>query len=100
MVAGMTAILKNDAEIKALDVVIMAAGQGTRMKSKLPKVLHLLAGRPLLTHVLDTAAQLSARQVVIVTGHGAAEVEANVQGLTGTKPNLAIKFVRQEPQLG
>ena len=44
-----------------LDLVIMAAGKGTRMKSRLPKVLHQLAGRALLHHVIDTAAQLAAR---------------------------------------
>ncbi|MEI6803995.1 MAG: NTP transferase domain-containing protein, partial [Burkholderiales bacterium] len=57
-----------------VDVVIMAAGKGTRMKSRLPKVLHRLAGRPLLAHVLDTARALQARQAVVITGHGAAEV--------------------------
>ena len=51
-----------------LDVVIMAAGKGTRMKSKLPKVLHRLAGRALVQHVIDTAAVLSARQVTVITG--------------------------------
>ena len=84
----------------AVDVVIMAAGKGTRMKSKLPKVLHLLAGRTLLSHVVDTAAQLSIRQVVIVTGHGAIEVEAAVKGSANEKNNFEISFVRQEPQLG
>ena len=77
----------------ALEVVIMAAGKGTRMKSALPKVLHRLAGRPLLGHVLDTAAALGARKVVVVTGHGAAAVEAAVGG-------QGIDFVRQEPQSG
>ena len=75
----------------------MAAGKGTRMKSKLPKVLHLLAGRALLQHVLDTAAQLSARQVVVITGHGAAQVEAAVQH---SFTEFDLSFVRQEPQLG
>ncbi|WP_166485669.1 bifunctional UDP-N-acetylglucosamine diphosphorylase/glucosamine-1-phosphate N-acetyltransferase GlmU [Rhodoferax ferrireducens] len=84
----------------AVDVVIMAAGKGTRMKSKLPKVLHLLAGRALLQHVVDTAAQLSARQVVVITGHGAMEVEAAVSGNTGASAGFDINFVRQEPQLG
>jgi bifunctional UDP-N-acetylglucosamine pyrophosphorylase/glucosamine-1-phosphate N-acetyltransferase len=60
----------------ALDVVVMAAGKGTRMKSRLPKVLHRLAGRALIQHVIDTAAGLQARRVVVITGHGAAEVEA------------------------
>ena len=55
----------------AVDVVIMAAGKGTRMKSKLPKVLHLLAGRALVQHVIGMAADLGARSVVLITGHGA-----------------------------
>ncbi len=57
----------------AVDVVIMAAGKGTRMKSRLPKVLHRLAGRALVQHVIDTAAGLKARHVVVITGHGAPE---------------------------
>ena len=77
----------------ALNIVIMAAGKGTRMKSKLPKVLHRLAGRSLLQHVLDTAAKLGAQRIVTVTGHGAERVEAAV-----TAPHL--RFVRQMPQLG
>ena len=81
----------------ALDVVIMAAGKGTRMKSALPKVLHRLGGRALLAHVIDCAAQLSARQAVVITGHGAAQVEA---ALSGSPSPLALQFVRQEPQLG
>ncbi len=78
----------------AVDVVVMAAGKGTRMKSRLPKVLHRLAGKPLVRHVLDTVAQLDARKVVLITGHGADEVE---KALAGT---AALLFVRQEPQLG
>ncbi len=77
----------------ALNIVIMAAGKGTRMKSKLPKVLHKLAGRSLLQHVLDTAAQLDATRIVTITGHGAQVVEDAVSA-----PNLC--FVRQMPQLG
>lgn len=79
-----------------LDIVIMAAGKGTRMKSKTPKVLQKLAGRALLQHVLDTAAQLQARSAVVITGHGAQEVEAAVaQGRSADV--LDLKFVRQEP---
>ena len=52
----------------ALDVVVMAAGKGTRMKSRLPKVLHRLAGRALIQHVIDTATGLQARRVVVATG--------------------------------
>ena len=87
----------------ALDVVIMAAGKGTRMKSKLPKVLHQIAGRALLQHVVDTAAALNARRVVVITGHGAAQVEAacaNFPGVVRSDSHLEMKFVRQEPQLG
>ena len=61
---------------KAVDVVIMAAGKGTRMKSKLPKVLHPLAGRALVHHVLGAARALGARSAVLVTGHCAEAVEA------------------------
>jgi bifunctional UDP-N-acetylglucosamine pyrophosphorylase/glucosamine-1-phosphate N-acetyltransferase len=84
----------------AVDVVIMAAGKGTRMKSKLPKVLHLLAGRALLQHVVDTAAALMARQVVLITGHGATEVEGALSNNTPATAGFSLEFVRQEPQLG
>ena len=84
----------------AIDVVIMAAGKGTRMKSKLPKVLHRLAGRALLQHVVDTAGALAARQVTVITGHGAIEVEAAIARPTGSTAQFDINFVRQEPQLG
>ncbi len=84
----------------SVDVVIMAAGKGTRMKSKLPKVLHQLAGRALLQHVMDTAALFSARQVTVITGHGATEVEAAIAMLTSAESQFVINFVRQEPQLG
>ena len=80
-----------------LDVVIMAAGKGTRMKSSLPKVLHRLGGRALLAHVLDCAGLLAARQAVVITGHGAAQVEAACAGWAG---GLDVTFARQEPQLG
>ena len=86
-----------------LDVVVMAAGKGTRMKSSLPKVLHRLAGRPLLQHVTDTAAALHARTVVVITGHGADQVEAACAGFKsafGGNATVAPQFVRQEPQLG
>src|SRR5215475_2228373 len=59
-----------------IDVVIMAAGKGTRMKSSMPKVLHRLGGRALVAHVIDTATRIGARNIVVVTGHGAADVEA------------------------
>jgi len=77
----------------SLNIVIMAAGKGTRMKSALPKVLHKLAGRSLLRHVLDTTAELGAQARLVITGHGAETVEGAVAG-----PGIA--FVRQMPQLG
>lgn len=77
----------------ALDIVIMAAGKGTRMKSNRPKVLHELAGRSLLGHVVHTAIEVAADRIVVVTGHGAEQVEAAVSA-----PNL--QFARQSPQLG
>ena len=83
-----------------IDAVIMAAGKGTRMKSLLPKVLHRLAGRPLLQHVVETAAVLRARKVVVITGHGATEVEAALAGFTGATAAFSLECVRQEPQLG
>ena len=85
---------------KAIDVVIMAAGKGTRMKSKLPKVLHPLAGRALVHHVLGTATALGARSAVLITGHGADAVEAACAPAGGAGEGLALQFVRQEPQLG
>ncbi|WP_041193902.1 bifunctional UDP-N-acetylglucosamine diphosphorylase/glucosamine-1-phosphate N-acetyltransferase GlmU [Candidatus Symbiobacter mobilis] len=85
-----------------LDVVILAAGKGTRMKSRLPKVLHPLAGRPLLHHVVDLAYQLQARKVVVVTGHEAAMVEASIPACVPSMASAVpdIVCIRQEPQLG
>ncbi|WP_313077774.1 bifunctional UDP-N-acetylglucosamine diphosphorylase/glucosamine-1-phosphate N-acetyltransferase GlmU [Melaminivora sp.] len=91
---------KNNAAALAPDIIVMAAGKGTRMKSRVPKVLQRLAGRPLLLHVLDQAAQLQARRVVVVTGHGATEVEAACVGVAGTSAGFDLQCVRQEPQLG
>ncbi len=81
----------------AVNIVVMAAGKGTRMKSALPKVLHRLAGRPLLQHVLDAAGALGAAHAganaVLIVGHGAEAVESAVAG-------QRVRCVRQEPQLG
>ena len=81
----------------SLSIVIMAAGKGTRMKSARPKVLHKLAGRPMLSHVIATTAALQAQQQVVITGHGAELVEAGMQAAFKDAP---LRFVRQEPQLG
>ena len=60
---------------KALHIVILAAGEGTRMKSSLPKVLQPLGGRPMLSHLLDTAQELEPEQIHVVIGSGAEQVE-------------------------
>src|SRR5688572_24980848 len=77
-----------------LHVVILAAGKGTRMKSARPKVLHHVAGRPMIDYVMRAAHSLSPKTVTVVVGH---MKELLRQGLE-TYPNLA--FATQEPQLG
>lgn len=80
-----------------LDILILAAGLGTRMQSKTPKVLHQLGGRPLITHVCRAAAALSPRRVYVIVGHGREAVEQAVSqelGLNGAT------FIIQAKQLG
>jgi bifunctional UDP-N-acetylglucosamine pyrophosphorylase/glucosamine-1-phosphate N-acetyltransferase len=74
-------------------VIILAAGQGKRMKSALPKVTHLLGGKPLLLHVLDRAWRLNPGQVTIIVGHGAEAVKQ-------VYPNDDVTWVVQDRQLG
>ncbi|MEX3956352.1 bifunctional UDP-N-acetylglucosamine diphosphorylase/glucosamine-1-phosphate N-acetyltransferase GlmU [Trinickia sp. EG282A] len=76
-----------------MNIVILAAGVGKRMRSALPKVLHPLAGRPLLSHVIDTARALHPSRIVVVVGHGAQAVQEAVAA-----PD--IKFALQTEQLG
>src|SRR3569832_1295099 len=76
-----------------LSVVILAAGQGTRMRSKLPKVLHAIGGRSMLTHVVDTARVLKPSAVHIVYGHGGMQVRTALQ-------DLPVRWVEQTQQLG
>ena len=75
-------------------VVILAAGQGTRMKSSLPKVLHRVAGRSMVEHVLRTAGSLSPATITLVVGHGAEAVQLALEGRQG------LQFALQVPQLG
>jgi bifunctional UDP-N-acetylglucosamine pyrophosphorylase/glucosamine-1-phosphate N-acetyltransferase len=77
----------------SLGVIILAAGQGTRMRSALPKVLHRLAGKPLLQHVLDTASLLRPAKTVVVYGHGGRQVPDAFAG-------RGLSWVEQSQQLG
>ncbi|WAE61976.1 bifunctional UDP-N-acetylglucosamine diphosphorylase/glucosamine-1-phosphate N-acetyltransferase GlmU [Stutzerimonas sp. R40042] len=77
----------------SLDIVILAAGQGTRMRSALPKVLHPVAGQSMLGHVVSTARALQPRSIQVVIGHGAEQVR---QRLVGDDLN----YVVQAEQLG
>ncbi|KVA74101.1 hypothetical protein WM36_16690, partial [Burkholderia ubonensis] len=77
----------------AMNIVILAAGTGKRMRSALPKVLHPLAGRPLLSHIIATARALQPSRLVVVVGHGAEQVQAAVAA-----PD--VQFAVQAEQLG
>ncbi|MBS0286463.1 MAG: bifunctional UDP-N-acetylglucosamine diphosphorylase/glucosamine-1-phosphate N-acetyltransferase GlmU [Proteobacteria bacterium] len=76
-----------------LKIVVLAAGQGTRMKSSLPKVLHPLAGKPMLAHVIDAARALSPTSIIVVCGH-------QKQAIQQAFANQALEFVEQVPQQG
>lgn len=76
-----------------LDIVILAAGKGTRMKSAKPKVLHTIGGHPLLGHVLDAAQELESDNINIIVGHGADQVRAEFEGVD-------VNFIEQIEQLG
>jgi bifunctional UDP-N-acetylglucosamine pyrophosphorylase/glucosamine-1-phosphate N-acetyltransferase len=82
-----------------MNVVILAAGMGKRMQSALPKVLHPLAGKPLLQHVIDTARTLAPSKLCVIYGHGGAAVPAMVATLAADG-QAAIDTALQEPQLG
>jgi bifunctional UDP-N-acetylglucosamine pyrophosphorylase / glucosamine-1-phosphate N-acetyltransferase len=77
----------------SLSVVVLAAGQGTRMRSALPKVLHPLAGRPMLAHVVETAEALDPERVVVVYGHGGSLLRERL-------PALAVDWAEQLEQRG
>jgi bifunctional UDP-N-acetylglucosamine pyrophosphorylase/glucosamine-1-phosphate N-acetyltransferase len=76
-----------------ITTIILAAGKGTRMRSDLPKILHKIAGRPLLQHVYNTAKQLENNTIKIVVGHGAELVKSTLK-------DLNVDWVEQEQQLG
>ena len=76
-----------------LEVIILAAGQGTRMKSQLPKVLHPVAGKPMLEHVVHTVQTLQPGNIHVVVGHGSEQVRSAL----GKYP---LNWVLQEEQKG
>ncbi|HTN67291.1 MAG TPA: bifunctional UDP-N-acetylglucosamine diphosphorylase/glucosamine-1-phosphate N-acetyltransferase GlmU [Burkholderiaceae bacterium] len=76
-----------------MNVVILAAGMGKRMQSALPKVLHPLAGKPLLSHVIDSARALAPSRLCVIYGHGGEAVPVSMAA-----PD--VRFAKQEPQLG
>lgn len=77
----------------ALTSIILAAGKGTRMRSSLPKVLHSVAGKPMVQHVIDNAVELGAREVNLVYGHGRAQLQSALS-------HNEVNWVLQEEQLG
>jgi len=77
-----------------LNIVILAAGMGKRMRSDTPKVLHTLAGRPMLAHVIASARSLCPSRIIVVTGHGAEQVQSAFAGQDD------LRFALQQPQLG
>ena len=83
---------------RPLSAVVLAAGEGTRMKSSRPKPLHLLCGRPMLLHVLDALAELPIERAVVVVGHGAEWVTKTLQ--EQGPPDLVIDFVEQHVPRG
>jgi bifunctional UDP-N-acetylglucosamine pyrophosphorylase / glucosamine-1-phosphate N-acetyltransferase len=83
---------------RPLSAVVLAAGEGTRMRSATPKVLHPLCGRPMLLHVLDALVQLPIERIVVVVGRGAEEVTKTVQEQLVT--DLPVEFVEQSVQRG
>jgi bifunctional UDP-N-acetylglucosamine pyrophosphorylase/glucosamine-1-phosphate N-acetyltransferase len=79
--------------VNSLEVIILAAGQGTRMRSALPKVMHKLAGKPLVKHVIDTALSIGAQKIHTVIGHGAEQVKTGLG-------DIGVHWALQDKQLG
>lgn len=77
-----------------LDIIILAAGKGTRMKSNLPKVLHCIAGKPMLTHVVEAAKKLGNHSIHVIVGHGAKQIENELA------EESSLSFIEQTKQLG
>lgn len=84
--------------MRPLSAVVLAAGEGTRMRSERPKPLHRLCGRPMVLHVLDAIAELEVDRAVVVVGHAADRVTKALA--EQAPPGLAIEFVEQHVQAG
>jgi UDP-N-acetylglucosamine diphosphorylase/glucosamine-1-phosphate N-acetyltransferase len=78
----------------SVEIIILAAGKGTRMKSEKAKVLHTVSGRPMIMHVLDTAIKVAGKDIIIVIGHQAEKVKKVVAA------NEDVKFALQKEQRG
>src|SRR6516164_9292780 len=76
-----------------LALVLMAAGKGTRMRSRLPKVLHPICGRPILLHALEMGRELGARRRIVIVGAGEEQVRASLEGQD-------VELVQQAEQRG
>ena len=90
--------MRSSKGVRPLAALVLAAGEGTRMRSTQPKPLHLLCGRPMVLHVLDALAELPVKRVVVVVGHGAEGVTKAVQ--EGAPSTFALEFVEQHVQRG
>src|SRR5215472_14957947 len=85
---------KSTPKNRRVAIAIMAAGKGTRLKSKHPKVLHEVGGKPLIAHVIAAAARVvRGNDIYVIVGHEADRVRGSVE-------RMGVKFVVQEPQLG
>lgn len=83
---------------RPLTAIVLAAGEGIRMRSDTPKVLHELCGRPMLAHVIDALSALALERIVVVVGHGADRVTKTLQEQLGT--DVPVEFVEQRVQRG
>ncbi len=83
-----------------LEIVILAAGKGTRMKSKLPKVLHPVGGKPLLVHVIETALSLAPKKIIVIYGHGGELVKESIAANLDSKVAESLQWLEQKEQKG
>ena len=83
-----------------LEIIILAAGKGTRMMSKLPKVLHTIGGKPLLAHVIETANSLEPKKIIIIYGHGGEQVQQTIEANISQDISNKIQWIEQTEQKG